>query len=167
MLRQINYEILKASKNDHNIWQTLRLIYLQLGRICWGYSATFFSYGFLFQVISAAALCSKNCNYHSYNFNYNFRFIPSFSFRKIQKQSVFRQVGGLVMKNSSIDFSLGILLYDIHFRIIDPWPKGFEVVLSKFKTFSSLTNIGGLHFKKIYQLSHKSFQQPRKWKKIV
>ena len=47
---------------------------------------------------------------------------------------------------NSIDLYIGILLNDIHFCIIDPWPEVFEVVLSKFKTFSSLANIGDRHF---------------------
>ena len=60
ILCQRNQEILKVSKNHHNSWKALQLKYLQLVRICWGHSASCFSYDFAFKVISKKILWSKD-----------------------------------------------------------------------------------------------------------
>ena len=55
----MNQEFLKASRNGQNSLQTLQLMCLHLARICGGYFACCFMYGFLFQVISEKYFVAK------------------------------------------------------------------------------------------------------------
>ena len=52
---------LKASQNNLNSWNAIQMMHTQLVRICCGRSASSFTYGFVFQVISEETRCMKGC----------------------------------------------------------------------------------------------------------
>ena len=100
-------EILKASKNNLNTSEALRLICTYLVRICCWRSTSCFDFGFVIQAISeknfvATVLLAmreifvygNNCKYDSYKSGYKFAFIPFLSLLRNQKQkSDFQGVG--------------------------------------------------------------------------
>ena len=59
ILCQINEEILKAPKNNHNVWKAVQLMRTHLVNIGWGYSTSCFAHG-VFQVIKEKTLFRKN-----------------------------------------------------------------------------------------------------------
>ena len=117
ILRQINQEILKTSKNNCKFSKAFHLMCHYLARICWEHSIQVFLFAvFWFKwsvkkhcvtkvllAIWETILLENNRNYNSYRFSYKFVFTLFLWFLTNRKQeSGFHQVGGLVMRNIAV-----------------------------------------------------------------